>query len=215
MNIDVMTQLGAATRDVSEREHEGKVRRVVSARRTFATSPDDLWDAVTEPERLARWFGTVSGDLRLGGSFQIKDNARGEVTLCKPPELLEVTWRMYGDKSWVRAQLSPSSEGGTLLQVEHILSTRLFDRLYWSWYGAGATGMGWELWLLGLDQHLGRSAVTTDALERWRVTDEGKEYLRRATHAWGRAEIAHGEREPKAMKRAARTCAFYGRGAAE
>jgi uncharacterized protein YndB with AHSA1/START domain len=48
---------------------------VVSASRTFATSPDDLWEAITTPEQLARWFGSVSGDLRLGGSFQIEDNA--------------------------------------------------------------------------------------------------------------------------------------------
>jgi uncharacterized protein YndB with AHSA1/START domain len=68
--------------------------------------------AITKPERLARWFGAVSGDLRLGGSFQIKDNAKGEVTECKPPEMLAVTWKMYGDVGWVRAHLSPSN-GGT------------------------------------------------------------------------------------------------------
>lgn len=214
MEIDVMTQIGAVNREVSDRDHEGKVRRVVSATRTFATSPDDLWEAITKPERLARWFGSVSGDLRLGGSFQIKDNAKGEVIVCKPPEMLAVTWRMYGDESWVHAHLSPSPDGGTLLKVEHILSRRFFDRLYWSWYGAGATGVGWELWLLGLAQYVGSGAATTDDLERWRPTGEGKDYLERATHDWGRAEIAHGEREAKAMKRAARACAFYSKLAA-
>jgi uncharacterized protein YndB with AHSA1/START domain len=209
MNVDLMTQIGGVNREVNDRDHEGKVRRVVSASRTFATSPDDLWEAITKAERLERWFGSVTGDLRLGGSFQIKGNAKGEVTACKPPELLEVTWRMFGDKSWVQARLSSSPNGGTLLKVEHILSRRLFDRLYWSWYGAGATGVGWELWLLGLDKYLGSGAPITDDLERWRVTDEGKKYLETATHHWGRAEVAHGEREAKAMKRAARTCMFY------
>jgi uncharacterized protein YndB with AHSA1/START domain len=213
MNIDVMNQIGAVDREVSEREHEGKARRVVSASRAFTTSPDDMWEAITKPERLARWFGSVSGDLRLGGSFQIKGNAKGEVIECKPPEMLAVTWKMYGDESWVRAHLSPAN-GGTLLKVEHILSRRLFDRLYWSWYGAGATGVGWELWLLGLGQHVASGADTTDELERWRVTDEGKDYLKRATHAWGRAEIALGEREATAMKRAARACTFYSKLAA-
>jgi uncharacterized protein YndB with AHSA1/START domain len=214
MNVDLMAQIGAVTREVSDRDHLGKLRRVVSASRIFATSPDDLWEAITQPERLARWFGSVSGDLRLGGSFQIKDNAKGEVTACKPPEMLAVTWRMYGDESWVQAHLSSSSDGGPLLKVEHILSRRLFDRLYWSWYGAGATGVGWELWLLGLDQYLRSGTASTDELECWRVTDEGKAYLKRATHHWGRAEILHGEREAKAMKRAARTCTFYSKLAA-
>jgi uncharacterized protein YndB with AHSA1/START domain len=213
MKVDLMTQIGAVDREVSERDHKGKARLVVSASRTFATSPDDLWEAITKPERLARWFGSVSGDLRLGGSFQIKDNAKGEVTACKPPEMLAVTWKMYGDEGWVQAHLSPSN-GGTLLKVEHILSRRLFDRLYWSWYGAGATGVGWELWLLGLEQYVGSGAATTDDLERWRLTDEGNAYLKRATHAWARAEIAHGEREATAMKRAARACTFYSKLAA-
>lgn len=208
MNVDVMTQIGAVDRAVSDRDHNGKTRRVVSASRTFTTSPDDLWEAITKPERLARWFGSVSGDLRLGGSFQIKGNAKGEITVCKPPETLAVTWKMYGDESWVQAQLSPCNDG-TLLEVEHILSRRLFDRLYWSWYGAGATGVGWELWLLGLDQYVASGSATTDNLEHWRLTDEGKDYLERSTNAWGRAEIAHGEREATAMKRAARACAFY------
>lgn len=214
MHVDVMTQLGAVDRKVSDRTHEGKIRRVVSASRNFATSPEDLWEAITEPERLARWFGVVSGDLRLGGSFQIKDNAKGEITVCKPPETLAVTWQMFGDTSWVHARLSPSPDGGTRLEIEHILSRRLFDRLYWSWYGAGATGIGWELWLLALDQHMGSGAATSDDLERWRTTDDGKRYLERATRDWGRAEIAHGEREAKAMKRAARACAFYSKLAA-
>src|SRR5688572_13765474 len=125
MRVDVMTQIGAVNREVSERQHQGKVRRVVSASRTFATSPEDLWEAVTKPERLARWFGAVSGDLRLGGSFQIKDNAKGEIIACAPPETLAVTWKMFGDVSWVQARLSPSAEGGTLLEIEHILSRRL------------------------------------------------------------------------------------------
>jgi uncharacterized protein YndB with AHSA1/START domain len=208
MNVDLMTQIGAVKREVRDRDHKGKLRRVVSASRSFATSPDDLWEAITNAERLARWFGSVSGDLRLGGSFQIKGNAHGEVTACKPPEMLSVTWRMFGDESWVQAYLTPSPHGGTLLEVEHILSRRLFDRLYWSWYGAGATGVGWELWLLGLDQYIASGQPTADDLERWRVTDAGKDYLKRATNDWGRAEIAHGEREAKAMKRAARACTF-------
>jgi len=69
-------------------------------------------------------------------------------------------------------------------------------------------------WLLGLDQYVGSGASITEELERWRMTDAGKDYLKRATHHWGRAEIAHGEREAKAMKRAARACAFYSKLAA-
>jgi uncharacterized protein YndB with AHSA1/START domain len=35
----------------------------------FDTDIDDLWSALTEPGRLARWIAEVKGDLRLGGIF--------------------------------------------------------------------------------------------------------------------------------------------------
>src|ERR1022692_3308508 len=31
----------------------------------FDTDIDDLWSALTDPRRLARWMGEVEGDLRL------------------------------------------------------------------------------------------------------------------------------------------------------
>ena len=33
----------------------------------FDTGIDELWLALTDPRRLARWIGEVEGDLRLGG----------------------------------------------------------------------------------------------------------------------------------------------------
>lgn len=50
------------------REGEGVVR--VESR--FDTDVDDLWSAVTEPHRLARWLGEVKGDLRRGGQFRAR-----------------------------------------------------------------------------------------------------------------------------------------------
>jgi uncharacterized protein YndB with AHSA1/START domain len=211
MKFDVIHQIGAVTREVTEREHEGKSRRVVAAARTYATTPEDVWEAITRPERLARWFSTVTGDLRLGGRFRTKD-VSGTVTACRPPRMLAVTWEAWGDVSWVEVQLSPAPNGGTLLKVEHILSGRLFDRLHWSRFGAGATGVGWELWLLGLDRY-----VATDSsvdLKRWPASVEGKDFVKQASDDWCRAEIAAGERSAKANKRAARAYAFYSRGAA-
>ena len=43
-------------------------RAAVRFERTYATTCEDLWSAVTEPERLARWFAPVSGDLAVGGA---------------------------------------------------------------------------------------------------------------------------------------------------
>jgi hypothetical protein len=75
---------------------------------------------------------------------------------------------------------------------------------YWSWYGAGATGVGWELWRLGLDQYVGAGAATTDDLERWRLT--GSSRLDQFRAFWQRkfdaleTEIARGKRNRRSEK---------------
>src|SRR3954447_175247 len=61
----------------------------------FNTDIDDLWSAVTDPSRLARWLGEVEGDLRLGGEFRARFFASGwegtgRVEACEPPERLLV-----------------------------------------------------------------------------------------------------------------------------
>ena len=61
----------------------------------FDTEIDDLWSALTDPGRLARWMGEVEGDLRLGGEFQARFFASGwegtgRVEACEPPQRLLV-----------------------------------------------------------------------------------------------------------------------------
>src|ERR1700677_2795649 len=42
---------------------------VVRLKTRYRASIDDVWSALTEPLHLAGWFGTVAGDLRVGGEF--------------------------------------------------------------------------------------------------------------------------------------------------
>ena len=61
----------------------------------FETDIDDLWSALTEPGRLARWYGQVEGDLRPGGEFRARVFASGwegtgRVDTCEPPRHLLV-----------------------------------------------------------------------------------------------------------------------------
>ena len=50
----------------------------------YAAAVGDVWDACTNPERIPRWFVPVSGDLRLGGRYQIEGNASGTIERCDP-----------------------------------------------------------------------------------------------------------------------------------
>ena len=65
---------GAEFRRVENRDHLGKPAIVAVATRTYDTTVEDLWEAVTTPARVARWFAPVEGELRQGGRYQIKGN---------------------------------------------------------------------------------------------------------------------------------------------
>lgn len=43
----------------------GTADSTVEMRRTYRTAPQDLWEAVTSPERAARWLGELTGELHL------------------------------------------------------------------------------------------------------------------------------------------------------
>jgi uncharacterized protein YndB with AHSA1/START domain len=79
----------------SLRSDDGK--GVVRMEDRFDTDIDDLWSALTDPPRLARWYGEVEGDLRLGGEFDVRVTdaweGTGRVDACEPPRRLAVTMR--------------------------------------------------------------------------------------------------------------------------
>ncbi|HEX8434163.1 SRPBCC family protein [Archangium sp.] len=201
--------IGAEFRQFLEREHEGKPARVLRAVRGYRTHPANLWDAVTNRERLPRWFMPIEGELRLGGRYQLEGNAGGSITRCEPPEALDVTWEFMGGMSWVTVRLEPEGEG-TRLTLEHIVQASDVDE-HWKQYGPGAAGVGWELSLLGLGLHIasGGETVELEAVEGWTTSDEGKAFMRASAEAWARAHIAGGEEPATARGMAERTAAFY------
>lgn len=58
--VDFAAHLGAVTRTVGELTRDGKPARKVTLARTYDTTPTDLWNAITDPDRLSRWFVPVS-----------------------------------------------------------------------------------------------------------------------------------------------------------
>jgi uncharacterized protein YndB with AHSA1/START domain len=77
----------------SLRSDDGK--GVVRMEDRYDTDIDDLWSALTDPGRLARWLGEFEGDLRLGGEFRARFFASGwegtgRVEACEPPRRLLV-----------------------------------------------------------------------------------------------------------------------------
>lgn len=201
---------GAEFRKVENREHLGKPAIVAILTRSYDTTVEDLWDAITTPERLARWFMPVEGDLKVGGRYQLKGNAGGTITRCDRPEALDVTWEIMGGTSWVQVRLAPDGKRARLT-LEHIAHKDGIGEEHLKKYGPGAVGIGWDLGLRGLRQHLLDPAVKLDpaAAEAWTLSDEGKAYVRAAGEAWAAAHAAAGEDPDEARAKAERTIAFY------
>jgi uncharacterized protein YndB with AHSA1/START domain len=207
MKIDIANSIGAVTRTVLDRDHDGRRARVIVATRTYDAEIADVWDAMTNAERIPRWFLPISGDLRLGGRYQLQGNAGGEITRCEPPRHLAVTWEFAGEVSWVTVQLADVAGGRTLLELEHVAHV---DDERWERYGPGAVGVGWDMTLMGLGWHLASGAsVDPNEAMAWLGSDDGRQFVSRSSEDWCRASVAAGTDAAQAKASAARTTAFY------
>jgi len=116
---------------------------VVRMEDRFDTDIDDLWSALTDPHRLARWYGEVEGDLRLGGEFRARVFASGwegtgRVDACEPPRRLLLTMRDADprpgqpDETVIDAQLAADGDQTILVLEERGMPLDLLAA-----YGAG------------------------------------------------------------------------------
>lgn len=203
--IEVTGQINAVRRRVGERVLEAGTARTAAVSQVYDTGVDDLWDAVTSPERIARWFLPVSGDLRLGGRYQLEGNAGGTIERCDPPKGFSATWEYGGQVSWIEVRLTPEADGRARFELEHI--AHVDDR--WDEFGPGAVGIGWDQGLLGLALYLSSAGVPDGMGPEWSLTDEGKEFTRQSGERWFEAHVASGADEALARAAADRTIAAY------
>src|SRR6478672_6708768 len=77
--------------------HSADGEGVVRMEDRFDTGIDDLWGALTDPDRLAHWYGEVEGELCQGGEFRVHialaGERTGQVEACEPPQRLLLTMR--------------------------------------------------------------------------------------------------------------------------
>jgi uncharacterized protein YndB with AHSA1/START domain len=128
----------------------GGDERAVYLARYYDAPIEQVWDAWTAPERLARWLAPVHGDLRPGGDALLDMEpglqVRCRILDCQPPARLAVSWSHPGEAdSAVELRLA-ASEHGTRLELEH---TRLAAGIVLNY------GPGWEDFLDRLGALLG------------------------------------------------------------
>lgn len=204
---EVTELIDAVRREIGARTVDGSEARVLTVSRTFPTGLDGLWDACTNPERIPKWFLPVTGELRVGGRYQLQGNAGGTVERCTPPTGFAATWEFGGETSRIELRLATDPAGGTRFELSHIAHVSA-ER--WAQFGPGALGVGWELGLRGLALHLASGEALNAAQEMtWPTSEEGKRFVELSSTGWGAASIAAGTPEAEATAAAARTTAFY------
>jgi uncharacterized protein YndB with AHSA1/START domain len=203
---DPIGTAGLVTRELRSGERGGAPTRIAVARRSYRTDAADLWNALTDPARIPRWFLPITGDLAVGGRYALEGNASGTVESCDAPHSFAITWEMMGEPSWVTVTLRPIA-GGTELELVH--EAHVPDE-FWGLYGPGAVGIGWDGALMGLGLHLASGETVDPALAvTFPLTDEGRAFHRAAADGWTDAAIAAGE-DPDAMRAAGEAAyAFY------
>ena len=204
--IDVVHHLSTIHRQVGERTLGAGEARVVTISRTYDADVEDVWDACTDPARIVRWFLPVTGDLVVGGRYQLEGNAGGTIRRCHPPTGFAATWEFGDQISEIEVRLAAAPGGGTRLELEHTVPV---DG-HWGEFGPGAVGVGWDLSLVGLTLHLTSGAPVDPAeVAAWTASPDGRSFITRSSDAWGAAHAASGVPADAAAAAAARTTAAY------
>jgi uncharacterized protein YndB with AHSA1/START domain len=111
---------------------------VVRIEDRFDATLDEVWSALTDPARLAQWYGEVDGDLRAGGEFRARVFASGwegtgRITECEPPRrFVTVSSEPGRDESVHVVTLTPDGDQ-TVIVYENL---RVPPDLLWA-YGVG------------------------------------------------------------------------------
>jgi uncharacterized protein YndB with AHSA1/START domain len=206
MSLDPVAAAGLVAREVRSGSRDGTPTKIAIARRTYPTDQADLWDALTNAERIPRWFLPVSGDLKVGGRYQLEGNAGGTVERCDRPESFAVTWEFGATMSWVLVTLLPDGER-TTLELAHEAS---LPPDMWEQFGPGAVGVGWDLGLRGLGLYIDSGTPVDPATAvTFPASPEGAEFIRQAAGGWADAAVRDGGEAGQAHEAAARTAAFY------
>jgi uncharacterized protein YndB with AHSA1/START domain len=190
MIIDIAEQIGAISRQVEQRQSESGEIVTVTMERRYPAEVADVWQALTNPERMRRWFLPITGDLRQGGNFQLEGNAGGDILTCEPPRHLVVTFG--AETSIVDVLLSGDAEE-TLLKLTHSVPIELAGTTA----GALYVGPGWDGALLGLALYLKREVSDDPVADA--NSPEAQDFNLKSIEEWVSAVEASGTADADAI----------------
>jgi uncharacterized protein YndB with AHSA1/START domain len=137
---------------------------VVRMEDRFASDIDDVWSALTDPSRLARWYGEVEGDLRLGCEYRARLfssgwEGTGRVEACEPPQrlLVRIKDEDEPDENDIEVMLTADGDQTIVVWEERGMPLELLSA-----YGAGV-----QIHVEDLADHLAGRDRREDIKARW------------------------------------------------
>jgi uncharacterized protein YndB with AHSA1/START domain len=112
--------------------------------RSFRADIEDVWAAVTESDRTARWFGAWTGEAGAGRTIKVQlafeegmpwTDAR--IDACEPPHRLALSTSDDAGGWHLELLLTGAGDHTELTLVHHLKTTE----------GIGEIGPGWEYYL--------------------------------------------------------------------
>lgn len=174
-----------ATRAIGSRQITAGNARTAIVRMTIAAPVEDVWRAVTDAERIARWYSLVTGDFRLGGTVAVGEFATCEILACDPPHAFRATWFHPGRPvDEIELRLTPAGEGTTHLEFAHAMVPKLVE-----WAGQMLdplpdVGANWEFSLGYLPPFLRGELPEGNAVDWFQHTPEVQAEMDRCNGAW-------------------------------
>jgi hypothetical protein len=153
MEIDIGSILGSVTRTVRRLDKDGKPASTVTLTRLYDTNVGDLWDALTNAERLPRWFLPIEGDLKLGGAVSAQGEClrddyslRTAASICRDMGVWrrDLVDRGYGRTGLWTSATDAGAYGDHRRPLEPIWPRRGGYRLGPGTYGTGAASVDWR-----------------------------------------------------------------------
>ncbi|MFC8045783.1 SRPBCC domain-containing protein [Nocardia sp. NPDC057353] len=187
------TSLTAVQRSMGNRDIPAGPARTAVLRRRYEAPVAEVWQAITTPNRVDRFFLPLSGDLRVGGTWELQGNAGGTILACEAPHLLRLEWTpVYGRDSsdHVEVRLEADGPDATWLEVEHASTADVFHNDPDT--GCFGVGIGWEGPLHYLGEFL-RGALPDYPGTEWYTFDHVEEVRLAGLRgrAWAEVEAEH------------------------
>lgn len=115
----------------------------IAFERTFSASVDDVWAAITEPDRTARWIGRWTGDPTTGRvdlQWSAEEGCPTEsvtITSCDPPRFLSLQTGAGPDAWQLELHIRPEGSRSELRLTQTATDPRTLDDI----------GPGWDYYL--------------------------------------------------------------------